>query len=476
MRETGVLVDPGTRSRHHRQHRRQPAGDPGLPAAGSARVHAAGRRHRRARRRRRRGHGDECRAAPARPTTPRPVTPAWLTAFIDLPADGYDEGVSVLAGGHRLRAVGAAGEPGGVRDAGAGRRGSLPAGPAAGRRRTRRPPRPAPPRPRSSRCSPHRPASPTATCTRRQAGRPRPTVWPGGHRSVVDTVCIDIPPSRFDEECAFWSERTGWPLVEIPSAPEFRGRTPAARAADPDPAAAAGRRAAARDRAPRPLHRRPRRGDATSRGAGRDRRTRARVVDGAARPGRRRILPRGSRPGPTSVRRMTDRTQPAVRRRRAHHAARLPRVPPRHVADQDALTSTPTGWPPRFRRRRSPWAGCSSTSRWSRTGGSASTWSAPRTCRRSTRSTGTPTPTGSSTPPPTTRRRSCTSSSRRAVAASDANLATIDDLDHVIHRRHPKTGEGLSTRWVILHMIEEYARHNGHADLIRESIDGTTGD
>ena len=31
-------------------------------------------------------------------------------------------------------------------------------------------------------------------------------------------------------------------------------------------------------------------------------------------------------------------------------------------------------------------------------------------------------------------------------------------------------------RWVYLHMIEEYARHNGHADLIRETIDGTTGD
>ena len=33
-----------------------------------------------------------------------------------------------------------------------------------------------------------------------------------------------------------------------------------------------------------------------------------------------------------------------------------------------------------------------------------------------------------------------------------------------------------SLRWIILHMIEEYARHNGHADLIRESIDGVTGE
>jgi uncharacterized damage-inducible protein DinB len=34
----------------------------------------------------------------------------------------------------------------------------------------------------------------------------------------------------------------------------------------------------------------------------------------------------------------------------------------------------------------------------------------------------------------------------------------------------------VSLRWVLAHMIEEYARHNGHADLIRESIDGLTGD
>ena len=34
----------------------------------------------------------------------------------------------------------------------------------------------------------------------------------------------------------------------------------------------------------------------------------------------------------------------------------------------------------------------------------------------------------------------------------------------------------VSLRWVLVHMIEEYARHLGHADLIRESIDGQTGD
>jgi hypothetical protein len=33
----------------------------------------------------------------------------------------------------------------------------------------------------------------------------------------------------------------------------------------------------------------------------------------------------------------------------------------------------------------------------------------------------------------------------------------------------------VSLRWIYVHMIEEHARHNGHADLIRERIDGTTG-
>lgn len=38
-------------------------------------------------------------------------------------------------------------------------------------------------------------------------------------------------------------------------------------------------------------------------------------------------------------------------------------------------------------------------------------------------------------------------------------------------------GDPLSRRRAVLvHMVEEYARHNGHADLIRESIDGRTGE
>lgn len=36
-------------------------------------------------------------------------------------------------------------------------------------------------------------------------------------------------------------------------------------------------------------------------------------------------------------------------------------------------------------------------------------------------------------------------------------------------------GQPVSLRWIYVHLIEEYARHNGHADLLRERIDGATG-
>jgi hypothetical protein len=47
-------------------------------------------------------------------------------------------------------------------------------------------------------------------------------------------------------------------------------------------------------------------------------------------------------------------------------------------------------------------------------------------------------------------------------------------LEETFH--YPPREADISLRWVHLHMIEEYARHNGHADLLRERIDGVTGD
>jgi uncharacterized damage-inducible protein DinB len=43
-------------------------------------------------------------------------------------------------------------------------------------------------------------------------------------------------------------------------------------------------------------------------------------------------------------------------------------------------------------------------------------------------------------------------------------------------RRTLPDGRAPSLRWILFHLIEEYARHNGHADLLRESVDGLTGE
>ena len=57
-----------------------------------------------------------------------------------------------------------------------------------------------------------------------------------------------------------------------------------------------------------------------------------------------------------------------------------------------------------------------------------------------------------------------------AIADSDARIAAADSLDQL--STTGRDGEPWSLRWILIHMVEEYARHCGHADLIRESIDG----
>jgi Protein of unknown function (DUF664) len=59
-------------------------------------------------------------------------------------------------------------------------------------------------------------------------------------------------------------------------------------------------------------------------------------------------------------------------------------------------------------------------------------------------------------------------------ACADARAACAGaGLDDTFASRD---GDTFSVRWVYVHMLEEYARHNGHADLLRERIDGVTGD
>lgn len=63
----------------------------------------------------------------------------------------------------------------------------------------------------------------------------------------------------------------------------------------------------------------------------------------------------------------------------------------------------------------------------------------------------------------------------RADAVLDTAIAGAG-LDSDSVEKDRRTGSPFSLRWILLHMIEEYARHNGHADLIRQSIDGETGE
>src|SRR5262245_55798918 len=61
---------------------------------------------------------------------------------------------------------------------------------------------------------------------------------------------------------------------------------------------------------------------------------------------------------------------------------------------------------------------------------------------------------------------------QRECDAADV-IAAAHSLDDIDTRTDH---EGDSLRWILVHLVEEYARHNGHADLLRECIDGATGE
>ena len=52
----------------------------------------------------------------------------------------------------------------------------------------------------------------------------------------------------------------------------------------------------------------------------------------------------------------------------------------------------------------------------------------------------------------------------------EREAGSLDVLGH-----NARKGIDVSLRWVMLHLIHEYARHNGHADFLREGVDGVTG-
>jgi uncharacterized damage-inducible protein DinB len=63
---------------------------------------------------------------------------------------------------------------------------------------------------------------------------------------------------------------------------------------------------------------------------------------------------------------------------------------------------------------------------------------------------------------------------RDACDASRRNAASVPGLDAAA--AYPWDNEPVTLRWITVHLIREYARHTGHADLLRERIDGATGE
>ena len=62
---------------------------------------------------------------------------------------------------------------------------------------------------------------------------------------------------------------------------------------------------------------------------------------------------------------------------------------------------------------------------------------------------------------------------RAECEVSRAIVAGATSLEQTGIRR--RDGEPFSLRWLLVHLTDEYSRHNGHADLLREQIDGATG-
>ena len=68
---------------------------------------------------------------------------------------------------------------------------------------------------------------------------------------------------------------------------------------------------------------------------------------------------------------------------------------------------------------------------------------------------------------------------QRYAEACDRSRAVVTaatSLDQLAVAGKRQSGEVFTLRWILCHMIEETARHNGHADLLREAIDGATGE
>jgi hypothetical protein len=292
--------------------------------------------------------------------------------------------------------------------------------------------------------------------------RPPPTTWPDGRTSYVDQVCLDVPPGRFDDELAFWAALTGWErrdprpdsefgrLTGPPGQPLFlllqrlddEQETVTAHlewsASDPAAEVAAHAAAGAEVEAELPgwtvlrdpaglryciTHRRP-----------------------------------GIRPGiPDEVEnltRMLDEQRQVLRHKAGGlaHADLMHTLPPSDLTLGGMvkhLAYVEDWW---FGRvlggaQGEPWASVD--------------WDADGDWDWHSAADDTP--------------EQLWDLWEQAVARSEGAVSA-DRRPEREAARSRRNGEPITLRWILVHMVQEYARHNGHADLIRQSIDGQVGD
>jgi len=146
--------------------------------------------------------------------------PAWLTAFLDLTADEYDEAVAFWQGvtGYGLSPSRGADDEFATLlppEGDAFLRVQRIASGTSGMHLDLH----APDQDFQVRRSPG--GLPYCLVAGTESTRPGPATWADGNRSIVDQVCVDIPPAIWDEECDFWAQLTGWELFQG-GRPEFR--------------------------------------------------------------------------------------------------------------------------------------------------------------------------------------------------------------------------------------------------------------
>lgn len=64
---------------------------------------------------------------------------------------------------------------------------------------------------------------------------------------------------------------------------------------------------------------------------------------------------------------------------------------------------------------------------------------------------------------------------RAAIRASNEIIAGCEDLGQLAARPRGPSAEAMPLRWTLVHLVEETARHAGHADILREQLDGAVG-